>query len=32
MKKILFMLSLLFFIIVGFSEVLDMLVMGGYDK
>lgn len=32
MKKILFMLSLLFFIIAGFSEVSDTLVTGGYDK
>ncbi|EFB3050074.1 hypothetical protein GSG68_18700 [Escherichia coli] len=32
MKKILLMLSLLFFTTAGFSEVSDTLVTGGYDK
>ena len=32
MKKILLMLSLLFFTTTGFSEVSDTLVTGGYDK
>ncbi len=32
MKKILLMLSLLFFTTAGFSEVSDTLVTGGYDR